>query len=208
MKKLAALFLASSCLLTPPAKAVEADCFMVSPTLGTTIPCAGDALGGAVGITSISNPVATLTRPANTTAYVTGNLIASNTVAGSVVVASFTTQNSGAGIARIRLKTNVTTGWDTATIRVRLWTVAPTYTNGDGGAYAATTGTALLLAQYDVTLNQFADSAQGYGISATGVAYIKLVSGSTIFWDMQYTGTPAVTPISGQVFTLSPEVVN
>lgn len=149
--------------------------------------------------------VSTLTRPANTTAYNASTLVASSATAGSVVVPSFTYASPSPGIAinRVRLWTNVTTGWDTSAFTVRLWSSPPTYTNGDGGTYAVATGTANHLATFTCTLSQGGDGA--YGSCAIAVGSFLSTSNSPIYWDLQYTGSSALTPISGQVFTITPE---
>lgn len=161
---------------------------------------------------AITNPSSVLTRPANTTNYAQNNLIASNVTAGSVVVPSFSLANvtaANTSLPRVRLTTNKASGWDGVVIRVRLWSAAPTYTNGDGGAYAVATGGAGLLGVFDVTLSQFGDAATGMaGPSAGSAAWFKLPSGTAVFWDAQYTGSAALTPASGQTLTLIAETVN
>ena len=158
------------------------------------------------------NPVATLTRPNNTGSYSQNTLVASSGTAGSVVVPFFAIpdQYGSAIIARVRLSTNKTTGWDGVTLRVRLWTAAPTYTNGDGGAYAVVTGAATWLGQFDVTVAQFGDGAAGAGTPSVGTAvWLKMPSGTTaVYWDIQYTGTTALTPAANQTFTLTAELAN
>lgn len=153
-----------------------------------------------------------LTRPADTTAYSSGDLIASSTTAGSVVVPSCVVARFAAGqngpnsgiVTRFRLYTNVTTGWGAAVITINLWSTAPTYTNGDNGAYAVATGAAGYLGQVAVTLTQFSDGAAGQGVWTVGnFGAIRTTAGQTIFWDMQVAAT--LTPISGQTFTLIPE---
>ena len=159
----------------------------------------------------ITNPTSVLTRPADTTSYSQNDLIASSTTAGSIVVPSFAIANAAGGaiIPRIRLTTNKTSGWDGVTLRVRLWSVAPTYTNGDNGAYAVATGGAGLLAQYDVTLQQFGDAASGNATPTVGTAaWIKLASGTAVYWDIQYLGTAALAPASSQTFTITAEAAN
>lgn len=176
---------------------------------GNPLPVTGSVAASASA--AITNPAAVLTRPANTTNYAQNNLVASSTTAGSVSVPSVAIANAAGGalIPRLRLATNKAAGWDTAVIRVRLWSAAPTYTNGDGGAYAVATGAAGFLAQFDVTLSQFGDGAIGAGAPGVGTAAaIKLASGTAIFWDLQYTGSAALTPASGQTFTLTAEVLN
>lgn len=156
----------------------------------------------------ITNPTSTLTRPADTTAYASGDLVASSTTAGSIVVPSFAITNSAGGaiIPRVRLTTNKTSGWGIA-VTVNLWSTAPTYTNGDNGAYAVATGAAGWLCSFAITLMQYADGATGFGSPSVGNACIaKLASGTAIYWDLQVGA--AATPASGQTFTLTAEVLN
>jgi hypothetical protein len=156
---------------------------------------------------SITNPTSTLTRPANTTAYAANQLIASSTTAASIVVPSFATL-AGAGILpRLRLRTNAGTGWGGVNLSINLWSAAPTYTNGDGGAYVPTTGSASWLANFMITsLQQFGDGAIGSGgpTSANEMA-IKL-AGTAIYWDLQILS--AAPSGSGQTFTLTAELLN
>jgi len=155
------------------------------------------------------NPGSLLTRPNNATAYAQNALVASNTAAGSVVVPFIALSSATANgvIPRVRLTTNKTTGWDGVALRVRLWAVAPTYTNGDGGAYAVATGAANLLGQYDLTLTQLGDGATGIGVPAIGTAvWVKLSTGTSVFWDVQYTGSAALTPAANQTFNLVAEI--
>lgn len=154
-----------------------------------------------------------LTRPNNATAYINGNLIASNTVAASVVVPSVSVARVGGGsflIRRVRLTTTATTGWNGATFRLSLWSAAPTYTNGDGGAYVPATGASSYLGSFDLTMIQFGDGATGIGIPTQTLgqgseAGIQLASGQIVYWDLQYTGGSSLTPIANQTFTLTPE---
>lgn len=178
---------------------------------GTTLNAADTAAGllptRAYGL--LVNPTSTLTRPSDTTAYAQSDLIASSTTAGSIVVPSVSVLRVAAGngaMRRIRLLTNKTSGWDATPFTVRFWSTAPTYTNGDNGAYAVATGAAGWLGQFGVSLNQFADGATGAGVPAIGSELgIALASGQVVFWDLQYVGAAALTPASAQTFTLIPE---
>lgn len=180
------------------------------PTDGTGVVGlnAGENHIGQVGGT-LANPTSTLTRPNDTNAYAQNDLIASSTTAGSVVVPSITVTRIAAGscaIRRLRLATNVTTGWGSASFTVRLWTTAPTYTNGDNGAYAVATGSAGFLGAYSISISQWADGASGNGLPLVGNEVgIKLASGSIVYWDLQYTGSASLTPIAQQTFTLTAE---
>jgi hypothetical protein len=168
----------------------------------------------AIPVTSLSsgaitNPTSTLTRPANTTAYAANQLIASSTTAGSVVVPSFAiaTTAGGAIIPRLRMRTNATTGWSAVNLSINLWSTAPTYTNGDGGAYAVATGSAGWLGNFLMILTQFGDGAVGaVALTSANELVLKLASGTSIFWDVQILG--AATPISGQTFTITAELLN
>jgi hypothetical protein len=165
------------------------------------------------GYTSIyvANPTSVLTRPADTSAYAQNDLIASSTTAASVVVPSVQgarAANHQGTIIRVRLNTNITTGFSAATFTVRLWSAAPTYTNGDNGAYAVATGAAGWLASFSVTLEQQADGAYGAGVPTVGngALFSLPIDQTVIYWDLQYTAAAGVTPIASQTFTLTLEV--
>lgn len=153
----------------------------------------------------VQTPTSTLTRPANTTAYAQNDLIASNVTAGSIVVPSLTMVWGEWVLPRLRLSTNVTTGWSDAVLAVRLWTAAPTYTNGDNGAYAVATGASSFVGRCDVTLSQDADGARGVCVPTVGNAFIG--RGTRIYWDLQLSSAAGMTPISGQTFTLIAEAL-
>ena len=157
---------------------------------------------------TIGNPSSVLTRPANTTAYAAGQIIASSTSPGSIVVPSFTATPGalGAGsIKRIRLYTNKNAGMDTVVLAVDLWTTAPTFSNGDGGAYAIATGAAGWIGSMNFSLVQVGDGAYQVSIPDVGSSIdFVLASGQLIYWSMQ-TAT-AFVPANGQTFTFVPEI--
>jgi hypothetical protein len=158
--------------------------------------------GAAINSTSTGTAVtATLT-------YAAAELIGSATASGSVVVPSFAIQTTSGGaiISRLRLVTNATSGWGNVQLSINLWTAPPTYTNGDGGAYAAT-GASNWLGNFLVSLIQFVDGAAGGGVLAgANEMALKLASGTTIYWDPQILTT--AMPIVSQTFTLVPELLN
>jgi hypothetical protein len=184
-------------------------------TMANSLPVAIASDQNFLNVTSftcgaITNPTSTLTRPANTTAYAANQLIASSTTAASVVVPSFAIAISAGGAinARLRLRTNAMSGWGGVNLSINLWSAAPTYTNGDGGAYAPATGSAAWLANFLIpSLQQVGDGAIGSGsLTSANEMAIKLGSGTLIFWDLQILS--AATPVSGQTFTLTAEVLN
>jgi hypothetical protein len=164
------------------------------------------ALPGPASAQFVTPTSTTLVRPNNATAYSANAIIASSATAGSVAVPSFTFINGplGAAIGRVRIWTNITSGWDTVTLTVRLWSIAPTYTNGDGGAYAVATGTAQHIGTFTCTLKQGSDGA--WASCAPAVGNFAVAGGSPVYWDLQYTGTASLTPAALQQFKLTPEL--
>lgn len=156
-----------------------------------------------------TNPTSVLTRPANTTAYAVSDLVASNVTAGSIVVPSFTATPTAGGsghLNKARLITNKTSGMGGISFLIDFWQAAPTFTNGDNGAYAVATGAANWLGQIVVSLTQAADGAYGSGAPLVGTALdFDLASGALIYWTLQ--ATAVFTPASGQTFTLISEII-
>lgn len=176
------------------------------------LPSALTPAGGLLVGSKTTNPSSVLTRPANTTAYTQGNLIASSTTAGSVTVPSFTAAGASAGSGSLRaarILTNKTSGWGAVPLFVEFWQAAPTVTNGDGGAYAIATGAANWLGSMTFAgLVQVADGAYCAAVPDVGGSVdFALASGTVIYWTLQYIGTASLTPASGQTITLIPEIV-
>ena len=169
---------------------------------GTIIPAVG---------ASISGPTSTLALPATTTAYAAGQLIASSATAGSVVVPSFSIKNSGVLIPRLRLSINdaTSTAWPGVSVQVDLWSAAPTFTNGDRGAFLPATGTANHLGAYSCTMSaEYGDGAYAECAPVVGsVATPKLASGATIYWTLQAVTASGVTGAL-KTWTLTAEVIN
>ena len=182
------LALATLLLITTPAFAAN---FSINPTTSFS--------SGA-----ISTPSSTLTSY-TATSLATGQIIAPNPNVASV----FTLVNGpGAALTpKFNLTTNATSGWGGANVQINLWTASPAYTNADGGTYAATTGSAVLLDSYSCTFTQFVDKAQAICVPTNGtVSIVQSVTGANIYWDLQSLST--VTKTSGQTFTLTPLLLN
>lgn len=158
-----------------------------------------------VAIPATANPTSVLTRPANTTAYTALDLIASSTTAGSVVAPTITVAATAAcssDIALLKLTSNHTTGLAGVSVSVRLWTTAPTYTNGDNGGYAVATGAAGYVGKWSGVFEQDADGARATLTPEGGFPVsLKLASGTTAAWDLQTNAD--FTPQSGKTFTLT-----
>lgn len=141
---------------------------------------------------------ATVTRPADTTAYASGDLVANSTTAGSVTPLSFDNfARAGAHskIRRVRIdasKADVTN----ASFRVHFYGSSPTVANGDNGAISSTQSG--WLGSVDVTVGQlFSDGASG---AATAEINAKA---TTIYALIE--ARAAYTPASAGTFTVTVE---
>jgi hypothetical protein len=166
-----------------------------------------------------------LTLTSSTTAYSSGQLIASSATAGSIVVPSLTIATSGGGfqISRVRLSTNdsLSTSWPLGTqVQVDLWTAAPTVTTSASGTYtlggdrlawysSIATGSAGHIASYSCTFSPFA----GDGFYSECAPLIgnapaaKLASGTSVFVtiiDLTASGTTTAS----KTMTVTAELFN
>ena len=82
-------------------------------------------------IKKVSN---SFTRPANTTAYTAGDLVANNTTAGSVVPLTFTTGRGGIKVLGAHITKTDETDVTAADFSLHLFGSSPTVANGDNGA--------------------------------------------------------------------------
>lgn len=161
--------------------------------------------GVPIGLSTYS-PTSVLTRPANSTPYTAGNLIASNTASGSVTVPSVVAAGAHGGgfhISSLILTTNAS-GMGGVSLQINLWNAAPTYSNGDGGAYSVNTGSANWLGSFTVpSMIQGGDGAWGAAVPDVGSSLDRnCASGtSSIYWDL--TAKNAFIPGNAQTFTLS-----
>lgn len=161
----------------------------------------------------ITSPQSSFTRPANATPYAAGNLIANNTTAGSVVplswLLSHTFINGYFTVKRVSiLKT--TTGVSGFKFNLHLYSAAPTFTNGDGGAYLSNLAANYFgFIQCDGTTTpgqKFSDGAVALGAAAAGSEFnVQLPAGRTIFGALEATG--AYTPGSAEVITVTLDLI-
>jgi len=163
-----------------------------------------------MGQLQIWNPQASFTRPANTTAYATGQLVANATAAGSVAPMTFAIAgNSMPGatrITRVRLAKSGTVATN-ASFRVHLYATNPTPQNGDGAAWL-TDQSANYLGSIDVpSMKAFADGCCDIGAAPAGSEFLlRLPAGKTIYSLIE--ARAAYTPSAGEVFTLTLETVD
>jgi hypothetical protein len=121
------------------------------------------------------------TRPADTTAYADGDLLANNTTAGSVVPLVFAIPRNSSKplkVKRVYVSKSTETVANTS-FRVHFWTASPTSTNGDNAALRS--GTAASYIGY-VAIGSFigmASGSAGWGGAVEGSEPMTISSGAT-----------------------------
>lgn len=149
------------------------------------------------------------TRPADTTAYASGDLIANSTTAGNVVPIPLPVARlPGSGACRIkRMRVRKSgTSITTCTIRVHLYARSPTVAAGDNAAWSSNK-VADYLGAFDVVVDKaFTDGAFGVGAALVGtdVSFVTASDLTTIYALLE--ARSIYTPASAEVFTISAEV--
>lgn len=147
----------------------------------------------------------TFTRPADTTAYASGDLIANSTTAGSVVPLSFQLgYGNGFKITRAGVKFNSATPTN-AKFRLHLYLSSPTVTNGDNGAWLSTESGYQGAIDIDASTLTFSDSTKAFGIyvnTALNVPMLMTQNLSGLLYGL-LTATAAYTPTSAEIFTVN-----
>ena len=161
----------------------------------------------SVGVFAVAS--GSFTRPANTTAYVSGQIIANSTTAGSCTAISLTAaraNDTSGAVRRVRVRVN-DSAWLNATVRVRFFRNSPTFATGDGSAIAANITESESLGYCDVTLDQsFSDYTAGIGAPAIGgeMNFVPTSGAQTIFAVLE--ARSGVTPAASKVFSVFAEV--
>lgn len=149
----------------------------------------------------IFRPSATITRPADTTAYASGDLVANSTTAGSVAYGTLAVGRDKAGMSFLRRcqLSKSGTGVTNASFRVHLFGGAKTFDNGDNGAFSTTR--AGYIGAMDVTVDRvFSDGAEGFGVPIVG-SEMAVAGTALVWWALEARG--AYTPASAETFTLT-----
>jgi hypothetical protein len=148
---------------------------------------------------------ASFTRPADTTAYASGDLVANSTTAGSVVAMKLDIGRAnglGGVINRVRVS-KTGTSVTNASFRVHLFNAnSQTFANGDNGAWSVNKA-ANYIGSVDVTVDKaFTDGAAGVAGIAPGIQFAE----ATLYGNLEARG--AYTPASAEVFTITLEGAN
>lgn len=154
-------------------------------------------------------PTASFSRPADTTAYAAGDLVANSITAGSVVPMELACARRPGGtgqVVRVRLRKSgaVLTN---ASFRVHFYRTAPTPANGDNGAWL-TNGALTYLGAFDITMDRaFTDGATGTGVPLTGPVMVFAADAALTSLFALIEARAAYTPASGETFTVAVETV-
>ena len=153
----------------------------------------------------IIEAVKSLTRPADTTAYTIGDLVANSATAGSVVPLAFdlgVQMHTQCFIRRVRIY-STDTSITNAQYRVHFYKIPPTPANGDNAAFS-TNNVANYIGACDVTLDQvFTDGSFGIGTPNKGTDVSFIVATENIYALIE--ARAAKTPDSAEVITVTLE---
>lgn len=178
-----------------------------SNPLPTTVIGGGGGSAATPSYTSSAPVIAvgsTITRPANTTAYAFGYLVANSVTAGSVVPGSVAAarainQNGQIISAMLLASSTVLTN---AQFRVHFYSQSPTVSNGDGAAWL--TPAAGYLGSIDVTLDRaMTNGSIGLGAPSQGqsIPFTPATGTETVYFLIE--ARAAYTPTSAETFVLT-----
>lgn len=157
----------------------------------------------------ITSPSASFTRPADTTSYSVGDLVANSTTAGSVAPMSWKVNAGPFTIKRARILASTTTV-SNFNMRLHLYSASPVAANGDNAAYSTT-----LAANYLGYIScdgsatpggKFSDGAVAIGAAAAGAEInVKVSPNGTIYGLLE--ALAAYGPGSAEVFTVTLDLI-
>lgn len=170
-------------------------------------------LAALFGVAKLAKVIAAsaFTRPSNTTAYASGDLVANSVTNTSVTPISLALARTEGGTVQIRrarlLKSQA--GTTNAAFRVHFFTSSPTVTNGDNGAFepAAHAGYVGSVDIPNANFVGFTAGAQGNGAPLVGQEITATAaSGSKVIYAL-VEAKAAYTPASAETFTLTVEAL-
>lgn len=171
------------------------------------VPVRSSSDGQLIVSSSTAVVAQSFTRPADTTAYASGDLVGNSTTAAQVAPMALDVMRVDGGscmVRRARLRKSGVSITN-ASFRVHLFNAAPAVSSGDNAALACS-GADAYIGRIDINIDQsFADGAVGQSDFLTTDMHVRLSSGKTIYALLEARG--AYTPVSGETFALRLEVV-
>lgn len=158
---------------------------------------------------NIIAPNDTFTRPADTTAYTAGDLIANSTTAGSVTPLKFSLNGVGRSgiLRRVRIYKSGTTA-TAASFTLHLFDASPTVNAGDNGAFAITSSMTNYLGSVALDMSSGAETGNSAGLTDASAAVAVPLSlpnaGGIIYGLLEAVG--GYTPASAEVFRVWAEI--
>lgn len=148
---------------------------------------------------------ASFTRPANTTQYASGDLVANHATAGSVSPMTFVLPYaSNVKLWRVSLLRSSTTVTD-AQFRLHLYTDSPTVTNGDNGAWVSIVSGYQGYIDIDGQNQAFSDDSKAFGVYVNNSVFAPMLivadRDRKIYGLLEARDT--YTPASEEVFTVT-----
>lgn len=164
-------------------------------------------------MSDISRPIqrttSTVTRPADTAQYASGDLIANSTTAANVTPLTF---DGGLALVRKVVLTKDDDDTTSASFRLHLFSGDPTSTApaaGDNGALSLNTDIDEYLGSFDFDMSSSPDIYNTAGNAAVGVPLngteVFLPTTSAVYGLLEARGT--YTPASGEVFTVALDIL-
>lgn len=147
--------------------------------------------------------IQTITRPADTTAYADGDLIANSTTAGSVVPLQFHPGPQGWRIVQARVSKTDETDVANSSCTLHLFETSPTVVNGDNGALSTALSGFMGLIAFPTMIATFVTD-EGYSIVKHGDAtLLDGIYGATSTFYGLLEADAAYTPASSEVYTVT-----
>ena len=151
----------------------------------------------------VTQTSANFTRPTDTTAYTSGDLVANSTVAGSVAAMQFTVevaQGRAMKIVSVKLETDNTDAGD-ASFRLHLYASDPTATNGDNGVWLTTESTTIGTITLDALFAYSDEIASVTVPSVDTQMYWRLATGTILYGLLE--ARAAYDPANAEVYTVT-----
>lgn len=142
---------------------------------------------------------ATFTRPSDTTAYTSGDLVANSTTAGSVIPLNWNLGNAGGYLMHSRLEKTDASDVSNATFTLHLFGSSPTVANGDNGAISFDIADRLDSVAFAIMVAATDDAYQTIRIGDTDFLYPIPIPFQVVYGLIEVKA--AYTPASAEVFT-------